>query len=110
MTRQFPHSLYRMVVLTSWDRDVSDCEQDPHATVHLWNNNAEMPSRRETSGRASLLHRKLGEVPLLLVIYRNAFELLALRIGSVSSDGAHFAIGRHDNFPGNSSLPILLYC
>ena len=52
----------------------------------------------------------LGEVPLLLVIYRNAFEFLALRIGSVRSHGAHFAIGRHDNFPGDSSLPIFLDC
>ena len=26
------HSFYRMVVLTSWDRGMSDCERDPPAT------------------------------------------------------------------------------
>lgn len=49
-----------------------------------------------------------GEIPLLLVVYRNRFELLALRIGSARSDGAGFAIGRHGNSPGDSNLSAFL--
>lgn len=44
------------------------------------------------------------EAESLLVVYCNALELLALRIGSPRSDCAGFAIGRHANAPGDSDL------
>jgi hypothetical protein len=53
------------------------------------------------------LHQ-LGSVPLLLVVYRNVFELVALGIGSARSNGPSFAIGRHDNCPGKSNLSVFL--
>ena len=49
-----------------------------------------------------------GEIPLLLVVYRNRFELLALRIGSARSNGAGFAIGRHGNSSGDSNPSAFL--
>src|SRR5258705_4626203 len=34
--REFSHSLYRKVVLTSWDRGMCDCERDPPTTETVW--------------------------------------------------------------------------
>ncbi len=66
----------------------------------------QMPSRREPSFTVTSASQE--RIPLLLVVYRYAFELLALRIGSARSHGAGFAIGRHDNSPRDSDLSTFL--
>ena len=49
-----------------------------------------------------------GRGLLLLVVYGNAFEPLALWIDSSRSDGAAFAIGRRDNPPCDGDLSVFL--
>ena len=67
-----------------------------------------MPSHAIEREGITSYYQRTRKIPLLLVVYRRVLDFLALRIGSRGADRAGLAIGGHDDFTGDRSLPILL--
>jgi hypothetical protein len=77
---------------------------------HSFNSFANLrPSRDLWKGITATIVRA-ADIALLLVVHRVAFGLFACRIGHARTDGAAFAIGRHDNSTNGSDLAVFLNC